>query len=289
MVAVSRRSRKKDPDGELRTAADLRMSSSSPRTSPLFFGPPEGRLFGCYDPPRGRPNREAAVVLCYPAGHEYVASHRAMRQLAARLCSKGFGVLRFDYYGTGDSAGESEDYTIARARRDVELAIDEARALSRCSEVDLVGLRIGGTIAALVGAGRRGLSRLVLWDPVVDGRRHLEELAALEGKRAGMTPEPARGDALEVMGFSLSGALRGEIGKIDLTSAKLPDVERVLVLGTRPGPEAETLAQAYRSGSSSVRFERLEAPELLLENVDRVAVPARVINGIVSWISDDRP
>ena len=50
------------------------------------------------------------------------------------------------------------------------------------------------------------VDRLVLWDPVVTGRRYLEEL----GAPAGLT------STVGVLGFPLSPALAGELGGLDL-------------------------------------------------------------------------
>ena len=72
-----------------------------------YFGSSERALLGVYSPPEAALEREAVVLLCHPAPQEYMRSHWALRQLAARLAAAGLHVLRFDYSGTGDSAGDS--------------------------------------------------------------------------------------------------------------------------------------------------------------------------------------
>ena len=71
---------------------------------------------------------DGCIVLCYPMAHEYMYVHRAFRQLANRLARTGFHVFRFDYYGFGDSAGESEESHIEQWIKDISEAIDEIAA-----------------------------------------------------------------------------------------------------------------------------------------------------------------
>ena len=49
------------------------------------------------------------MVVCPPLGPEYFNSYRSLRHLADRLAENGVSALRFDYDGTGNSAGQDED------------------------------------------------------------------------------------------------------------------------------------------------------------------------------------
>ena len=49
------------------------------------------------------------VVIVPPVGYEYWSSHRTLRTLAERLAGQGCCALRFDFDGTGDSAGDQWD------------------------------------------------------------------------------------------------------------------------------------------------------------------------------------
>src|SRR5260370_2970625 len=79
------------------------------RVVAFYFGRQGRNLFGCFHEPLQRSIRRCAVLICQPIGHEYINSHRALRQLAARLAEAGFPVLRFDYYGCCCSSGPSEE------------------------------------------------------------------------------------------------------------------------------------------------------------------------------------
>src|SRR5215470_155948 len=130
--------------------------------TPIYFGDAHTRLFGWIHRPT-RQVRTTAVLLCNPLGDDIVRAHRSLRHLAEDLCSAGFPVLRFDFHGTGDSAGSERDPgRVAAWRRDVGTAIDELRARTGADEVAIVGLRLGGTIAADVASQRSDVASVVL-------------------------------------------------------------------------------------------------------------------------------
>lgn len=139
--------------------------------SAFFFGPAERQLFGYHHPARG--TSRGAVVICPSWGGEYQYAHRALRVTARRLADSGLDALTFDYSGTGDSWGHTTDADMDRWRQDVDLAITELQAMSGHARVDLIGLRIGAFVAASASVARRDVERVVLWDPVANGRSWL--------------------------------------------------------------------------------------------------------------------
>ena len=150
--------------------------------NPFYFGVGARALFGAYHPPADRGGPEGSgVVLCYPVGVEYMRAHRAFRQLTTLLTRAGSHVLRFDYFGTGDSAGDWAEASVEQWTSDVGSAIQELRDTTGIDQVTLVGLRLGGALAARAARGRGDVRRLVLWDPVVWGEEYLAELLRTPG------------------------------------------------------------------------------------------------------------
>ena len=74
---------------------------------PLYIGAGDAPRLAWYHAPEVRSGQ--GVVICPPLGHEYISAYRSLRELADRLAAAGVAVLRFDYHGTGDSAGEDDD------------------------------------------------------------------------------------------------------------------------------------------------------------------------------------
>jgi alpha-beta hydrolase superfamily lysophospholipase len=188
---------------------------------PCHFGA-NGELFGIYHPTPAPATK--AVLLCPPFGQEMVRSHRLYRQLAHALVAQGIAVLRFDYYGSGDSAGSSMDVDWSRCIDDTLAATDELRALSRCDRVAAFGARLGGSVA-LAGAAR--LAELVVWDPVLDGATHVAQLdrlqAALQHDTKRFTKPRASTDiAGQWLGFAVGAHFRQQLVGLHLDPPAIP-------------------------------------------------------------------
>src|SRR5664279_138078 len=144
---------------------------------PLYFGRSERLLFGTYHDPVVRVPRATAVLLCNPFGQESILVHRIYATLAAKLSKAGHHVLRFDYFGTGDSAGEVAEGTQEGWIEDIMEAHEELQASSGLSRVVWTGLQYVATLAALATQFvKRPIAGLILWDPVVEGSAYLAEL-----------------------------------------------------------------------------------------------------------------
>lgn len=234
-------------------------TARSKEPEPIYFGP-GGSLFGMFHAAaRPRP-RTVAIVLCHPIGHEYFRVHRAFRNIAVALSRFGFPVLRFDYYGTGDSHDDPQDATLERWQGDVAAAVDEVRRRSRVPRAAIVGLRLGATIAWLESLRRTDLDLLVMWEPVVNGRVYLERLRRVE---QGWLTDPARkapadGEraARVLLGFPLSQRLEEQLNGVDLTAGSLPASAHVIALfAAEAADEAawrQRLVTTYGARSSAV-------------------------------------
>jgi exosortase A-associated hydrolase 2 len=255
----------------------------------FHFGIGTRRLFGVYRPGVGEGTTAKAAVLCAPWGQEYIRAHRSVRQLGIQLNAAGFHVLRFDYYGTGDSAGDMTEATVKDWEEDVGLAVDELRDSSGASRVSLIGLRLGATLAASCAASRpQDVRELVLWDPVVSGREYLSELRAAAG--AVTARRPAADSPLEVNGFPLSSAMAAELDALDLVALadRLP--ARTLALSSNAASANAPALQSFRSalerrGPTST-LEVVEAPPAWIEyrGSGTALMPVAILQRITQWV-----
>ncbi|MEM6415104.1 MAG: alpha/beta fold hydrolase [Pseudomonadota bacterium] len=141
----------------------------------FYFGDPSRPLFGRYFAPTTRGAKMPAVVLCSPFGEEAVRSFKSFHVLAERLSKAGAPVMRFDYYGSGDSGGDGKALSLASMADDILEAHEELRDMSLATQVIWVGLRLGASGAAIAALQKpSGLGGLIAWEPILSGAHYLE-------------------------------------------------------------------------------------------------------------------
>ncbi len=177
------------------------------------------------------------MVLCYPGVQEYHDAHWTFRKLATQLTRGGAHVFRFDYQGTGDSAGETGEGSLSAWRGDIEVAVQELKDVTGVESVALVGLRVGAALALQACAGGLDASELVLWEPVVRGEAWVRELEALEESRRKLSRQPIPRDRNSLLGHPFPEHWRRELESLDLRreTMKAPRARTVIVAaGDRP-------------------------------------------------------
>jgi pimeloyl-ACP methyl ester carboxylesterase len=230
--------------------------------NPFFFGESGKQLFGVYEPAQESSARPTGVLLCNPYGQEAIRVHRIFRVLSDQLARAGCHVMRFDYYGTGDSAGDCVEGCFEQWQADILAAHDELRDTAGVSRIIWIGLRLGGTLAAL--AARRqppGLTGVVLWDPVIRGKEYLAEMASAhwEYLSEGLDDSPeaiagrrgVNGTGMrEALGFERSETLHRELEQLNLlTLDRKPSRKAMVVAGSSPPTDPELAKVLTRLGT----------------------------------------
>ncbi len=264
--------------------------------NPFYFGTSQTQLFGVHHPPEGTEVRDGAVLVCPPMGHEYIAAHRPLQQLAVRLSRAGLHVLRFDFYGCGDSAGDLEEATLTQWLDDVSTALQELRDTTGSRRLGIVGLRLGGAVGALAAAaaaraGATDIHACVLWEPVVSGRAYVEELHAAQRdwvRRTFPRPRPETLDwpVPEVLGFPLTTGLQSDLGRIDLLHLENCPAARVLLMQNDAEPRFDGVRAHFERLGARVEHQRVEhEPVWLGHRGGNIAlVPVDVNQAIAKWV-----
>lgn len=259
--------------------------------NPLYFGTSDRPLFGVYHPPRTRGGIAHGIVLCYPIGQEYMRAHRAFRQLAILLSKAGFPVLRFDYFGTGDSGGASEAGTLADWIADIGTAIDELKDNAAVQHVSLVGLRLGACLAAQVQLQRSDVTRAVLWDPISHGPDYLAELLATTV----LSPEEQhsalqnRDDTIGVNGFPWTPRLRRDVLATSYESFRPAAAGAVGLLVSEEKPDYLRVREQYASLQDRFTYRCIPSPGdwAFVDAYGSALLPQDIIQGIVTYLSEE--
>ncbi|MBI3244197.1 MAG: alpha/beta fold hydrolase [Chloroflexi bacterium] len=272
------------------------MTSNAPERDsvPFFFGPPGKALFGNYHESAPGQDRDCGILLCAPAGQEYIRSHRAFRQLALRLSRAGFPVLRFDYYGCGDSNGDDDQGHLTQWLADIAAAGAELKKRSGADRLCLIGLRLGAALALLAAARRNDLDGLVLWEAAINGRTYVDELAVQHRDtlwRYFAQPEQhANGHRpSELLGFPLTETIWADLEKLDLLTVRQKPASHVLLIENSEDPAAEQLGQHLRGLGCQVNYQHIPGPRIWAEDPDKALVPQQVLQAIVAWASEALP
>lgn len=238
--------------------------------------------------------RAAGVVLCNALGIEELCARQSYAILAKMLQDRGLNVLRFDYHGTGDSAGDlNEPDRIARWLRDIEAAASWLEAEQHVTDLTFVGLRFGALLATAAAARHARVTRLALLAPVASGKAFARELQLASkvlvtmGADAGMRHNP--GPGTDVAGFVFPPPVTLAMRDVDIAKLDRPPASEAFVA---------TLADPVASDPAAVRLSSLGVATTLRGFDDYARMMINPTSGhpctatmrsVADWISDRAP
>ncbi|MBP2299874.1 alpha/beta fold hydrolase [Azospirillum picis] len=255
------------------------------KPTPVVF---EG-CFGWLHPAHGL----RGVVLCGPYGHEELCVHRAWKTFAETLAAAGLPTLRFDYPGSGDSAGEDSEPNRLRAWLDgVKAAARRLREDTGVTELILVGYRMGSllaTAAALELAEEgQGVDGLALLSPITSGRRAVRELQTLATMvlRPVCNPEPPeRASWLNVIGMPLTPETALALGGMNPCDAPSLPARRILIADRPEAKSSLKLAARWRSMGAAVETVSISGMLEMVQQPQRARASA-VFEPVLRWAAD---
>lgn len=208
---------------------------------PFFLDGAKGRLFAVYHPPA--PGRlPLADLLCVPPfAEEMNRSRRMTKALALRLADIGCGALIVDLFGTGDSAGDFEDARLDTWRDDVQRAFQWLAARGAPHRF-VLGVRFGALLALdALTPYLGGLTGVALWNPIVNDEQLLTQFLRVSALGEGSTTAElrqrlARGQRIDVAGFTLSPGLAADLDAMTLDPARAAATGRLGWFDVTPDP-----------------------------------------------------
>ena len=227
----------------------------------FHFGTPPRRLFGMiHGAPPARPGRRP-LLLPSPLLQEGAVCQRALWALAEGVAARGGQAMRFDWYGSGDSAGEAMELDWDGMQDDLRQAA--AHIDGDGTGVCMLALRSACLPVLAAAAADTAPADLVLWDPVLSGarmiegwRRQHEAQLRTAGRYLREGRAVARAD--ELLGFDVAPALLDVIGGLDFRALALPAGSRVrIVQWSEDASDADVDAFAASLQDSGAVVERV--------------------------------
>ena len=251
----------------------------------LLFGEAQQPLLGVYHPADAQCDLRRGIVVCHPFGQEYMRAHRALRLLADMLARKGYHVFRFDYRGTGDSAGQLEAFSPLDWLDDVAAAVQELRDIAGLQHIGLLGLRLGALLAKEVAARRADIEQLLLWDPIVSGVEYLAELHREIDSKTGNPKSnflAGNGD-LHFNGFCLSRSFQAKLGTLDIVAPSVAPATRVAQFVSHESADFDRIREAFQK-RDGYTYHQVAAPHdwNYVDHVGGILLPQTIMTAIAN-------
>lgn len=254
---------------------------------PLYFGGVERPLFGWLHRPAQTTIATLGLLVCSPLGYEAVCAHRSLKHFAASASAVGIPALRFDYDGTGDSAGTDLDPDRLDAwMNSIHAAIEALKAHTGVQQVALLGIRLGSTLGAVVASQRTDIAGLVAIAPVITPKAYLRELRALSLARPQPAPPPeivVDPELQESAGFTLTSQTRAQLTSIDLMKLDRAPAH-VLIIERDDMAGHDAWREKLLALGANVQTHRLPGyTEMMLDSHETV-IPAQMISASREWL-----
>ncbi len=246
-----------------------------------WFGPADMPLFGVVHLPEGSTAR-GGVVLCPPLGMEHINSYRGMMLLAQQLCAAGLVVLRFDYPGTGDSAGKQVDAdAVEHWLHSIVTAAQYLRSTG-IEHLALVGLRAGALLAAVAAERCAPLVAAVLWDPVVSGRSYLRQQTAVY--RMSVGGEEEQNSVVSIPAMAMAKEAAAALGGLSLGDVALQRSARDVLVALRADKRADRALRTVIEGSGAAQLHLARQDRFLEVSSQFVRIPDADITALAQWL-----
>ncbi len=196
------------------------------REVPVTFFSEGNQLVGMIHYPKCDTDR--VVVMCHGYTAQKTENKRLFVEMARALASDGNAVLRFDFFGSGDSSGEFRETRVSHNIQNLKDALQLVRNLGY-KRIAVLGISMGAATAILT-MPQENVEALVLWSTVPDFRRLFEMFAG------NLQDALKKVDVYEHEGWLVERAFVLEALAYDVQGAfKKIKVPRLLVQGDRDG------------------------------------------------------
>ncbi|NMA42382.1 MAG: hypothetical protein GX946_03270 [Oligosphaeraceae bacterium] len=183
---------------------------------------------------------DCALLMAEPFGEEKRSCSRMLHRLAKKLQQENIAVLKFDFSGTGDSAGTAAIAEWRHWQEELDKALEFLQQQSQAKQLALLGLRAGALLAAEL-ASRKNVDKLLLGEPILSGSELLVELEKRQKIKEAISGSPVsdpaedswrKGENVDFAGFEINPDFAAQLNQAELLAylQKLNPATAVLLL-----------------------------------------------------------
>lgn len=127
------------------------------------------------------------LIICHGFASDKCGPNRFFVKLARELCKNGYGVLRFDFRGNGDSSRELHEQSIQSMLEDLEIVINECTKNPNFDgRLGVIAHSLGARISLIKASKEKRIKLLILLTPrVSDLDEYYPKMAFEELERVG--------------------------------------------------------------------------------------------------------
>jgi len=263
-----------------------RNDTSDHNRYPCWLNNDNEPVFSWIHLPKDKKISKMGVVICNPLGYEYSHTHRTIRHLSDSLAYSGYANIRFDYHGTGDSFSDLfEANRIKTFIENIDTAVEELKQKTGVTEICLIGLRMGATLAATY-CKSRSVDKLILWSPCIKGRLYVREMQTLEklaSHSSGDNP-----DYIDSGGFIITDKTAHELKELDLLKQEYHVNDNILIIERDDLQKNNKLQSAIEKNNiSDIEHHPMTGYIEMMEEPQFTVVPDLTITKIINWLGTD--
>ncbi len=266
-------------------------SSDRVKISPVIWEDEGIQLHGMLFLPR-IPFSQVAI-LCNATWEEGECSRRALTGLALQLADTGVAALRFDYAGTGESAGEDFEASLETYRGNIRSAIQWVNGAFSGAAICLVGVRVGANLLATMELPPHDL---VLIAPIAEVRRfwrdqRLATIVVCPGAPLGLIADDSHCPTVRYLlryGHRLHHRVTEEVRHLTLPESLLQGISHTLVVSTQAEKESRQfrkLVSRWQYDNARLKHIACDAPPFWMSH-DRDRIELYRYQGLYQTICE---